>query len=70
MIRAFLHWLLGADPDVLPHWTPERGKQLERETLEALGMKGFHFGWHREHLKEKRKKLHSHWSMEARRKSA
>lgn len=51
MIRLFVAWLLGRDPSVVHGWTPARAQQLERQTLEAAGVAGFHFSWSRRLLR-------------------
>ena len=40
-------YFCGHSPDVVEDWTPARVKRLERQTLEAAGMAGCHYGWSR-----------------------
>ncbi len=48
MIWAYvLRGLYGRDPDTVADWTPARVQKLERQTLEAAGLAGCHFGWSR-----------------------
>lgn len=53
-----LQWLLGRDPlGSLEHWTPERAKHYERETLARLGrIAEPHYDWHAKWLKAERRK--------------
>jgi hypothetical protein len=55
---AFLHWLFGRDPDQIESWSLQRAQKLERATLEASGLAGHHYDWHRKWIAQRKGPAH------------